>query len=143
MTNEHSEQELLSFARAMANMAAADGRVTEEERQQLDNVIAGIGLSPRDPEVAAIISTEFDNPGALSEIVAGIKNKELRAALVRLLVEMACADGELADEERAKINEAVQTFGFAADIVDDFIKWTIDSLELDAREQALMERLLG
>lgn len=143
MTNEHSEQELLSFARAMANMAAADGRVTEEERQQLDNVISGIGLSPRDPEVAAIVSTEFDNPGKLSEIVGGIKNRELRAALVRLLVEMACADGELAAAERAKITEAVKSFGFAPDLVDDFINWTIDSLEIDAREQALMERLLG
>lgn len=143
MTNEHSEQELLIFAQAMANMAAADGRVTEEERQQLDNVISGIGLSPRDPEVAAIVATEFDKPGTLSQIVEGIKNKELRAALVRLLVEMACADGELAAEERTKINEAVKTFGFAPDLVDDFIDWTIDSLELDAREQALMERLLG
>lgn len=143
MTNDHNPQELVRFAQAMANMAAADGRVTEEERQQLDNVIAGIGLSPRDPEIAALVSTEFDNPGPLADIVAGIKNKELRAALVRLLVEMACADGELDDGERAKIYEAVKVFGFEKELVEDFIAWTIDSLALDAREQALMSRLLA
>lgn len=143
MATDYSNEQLMIFARAMANMAAADGRVTEEERQQLDNVIAGIGLSPRDPEVAAVVASEFDNPGDLSTIVASIESKELRAALVRLLVEMGCADGELAADERAKINEAVKAFGFAPALIEEFITWTVDSLKLDARERDLMARLLA
>lgn len=143
MTNDFENAELMIFARAMANMAAADGRVTEEERQQLDNVIAGIGLSPRDPEVAAVVASEFDNPGNLSDIVGQLKSKELRVALVRLLVEMGCADGELADDERAKVNEAVKVFGFPPGLVEELIDWTVDSLKLDARERDLMARLLG
>lgn len=143
MTNDFENAELMIFARAMANMAAADGRVTEEERQQLDNVIAGIGLSPRDPEVAAVVASEFDNPGNLTDIVGKLKSRELRVALVRLLVEMGCADGELAHDERAKVNEAVKTFGFPAALVEELIDWTVDSLKLDARERDLMARLLG
>lgn len=143
MTNDFENAELMIFARAMANMAAADGRVTEEERQQLDNVIAGIGLSPRDPEVAAVVASEFDNPGNLTDIVGNLKSKELRVALVRLLVEMGCADGELAHDERAKVNEAVKTFGFPSALVEELIDWTVDSLKLDARERDLMARLLG
>ncbi|MBZ4371625.1 tellurite resistance TerB family protein [Corallococcus sp. AS-1-6] len=142
MSREYPQEQLLAFVQAMANVAASDGRVTEEERQQLDEVVLNIGLSPRDPQVAALIEAEFQKPGRLSEIIGKIEIRELRASLLRMLVEVACADGELAAEERASVKEAATTFGYAAAVADELIDWTLDSIKLDQRERDIMAKLL-
>lgn len=143
MERQYSEEQLMTFCQAMANVAAADGRVTEDERNHLDDIVSGLGLSPRDPKVSAIIEAEFAQPGSLTAIVAKLESKELRVGLLRLLVEVSCADGEIAAGERTKVIEAASIFGFDATIASDLITWTLDSMELEDREQGLMERLLS
>ncbi|RKG62837.1 DUF533 domain-containing protein [Corallococcus sp. CA054B] len=142
MSSEYPQEQLLAFVQAMANVAASDGRITEEERQQLDEVVLNIGLSPRDPQVAALIEAEFQKPGRLADIVGKIEIRELRASLLRMLVEVACADGELATEERASVKEAATTFGYDAAVADELISWTLDSIKLDQRERDIMSKLL-
>lgn len=142
MTREYPEEQLMAFVQAMANVVASDGRITEEERQHLDNVVAGIGLSPRDEQVAALIEGEFKNPGRLTDIVGRIQNRELRAALLRMLVEVACADGELANEERASVKEAASAFGFDTSIADELMDWALASIKLEQREREIMAKLL-
>lgn len=141
MSREYPQEQLMAFVQAMANVVASDGRITEDERQHLDNVVAGIGLSPRDPEVSALIEREFQKPGRLTDIVGKIQIRELRAALLRMLVEVACADGEVANEERASVKEAASAFGFDASIADELIDWAIDSIKLDQRERDIMAKL--
>lgn len=141
MTREYPQEQLLAFVQAMANVAASDGRITEEERQNLDNVVAGIGLSPRDEQVSALIEQEFQKPGRLTDIVAKIEIRELRSSLLRMIVEVACADGEIAAEERASVKEAAGAFGFDTAIADELIDWTLASIELERREQSLMAKL--
>ncbi|MFL5356975.1 DUF533 domain-containing protein [Archangium sp.] len=142
MTPEIPQEQLMAFVQAMANVVASDGRITEEERQHLDNVVAGIGLSPRDKEVSALIEQEFQKPGRLTDIVGKIQNRELRAALVRMLVEVACADGEIADEERAAVKAAATTFGFDVSVVNELIDWALASIKLEQREREIMAKLL-
>lgn len=142
MTREYPQEQLLAFVQAMANVAASDGRVTEDERQQLDDLVVGIGLSPRDEQVAALIQREFDQPGRLADIVAKIEIREMRAALLRMLVEVACADGRIAAEERASVEEAATTFGYAVSVADELIDWTLQSIKLEQREQEIMAKLM-
>lgn len=142
MTREYPEEQLLAFIQAMANVAASDGRVTEDERQQLDDVVRGLGLSPREERVAALIENEFKKPGNLADIVRKIENRELRASVLRMLVEVACADGEIATEERAAVKDAARTFGIDPAIADELITWTLDSIKLEQREKELMSKLL-
>ncbi|HEX5752253.1 MAG TPA: tellurite resistance TerB family protein [Archangium sp.] len=142
MTREYPQEQLMAFVQAMANVVASDGRVTEDERQHLDNVVAGVGLSPRDPEVSALIEREFQKPGRLTDIVGKIQSREMRAALLRMIVEVSCADGEIANEERASVKEAAKAFGFDAAIADELINWALDSIKLDQREQEIMSKLL-
>ncbi len=142
MTREYPQEQLLAFVQAMANVAASDGRVTEDERQQLDDLVVGIGLSPRDEQVAALIQREFDQPGRLADIVAKIEIREMRAALLRMLVEVACADGRIAAEERASVEEAATTFGYAVSLADELIDWTLQSIKLEQREQEIMAKLM-
>ena len=138
MSREYPEEQLMAFVQAMANVVASDGRVTEEERQNLDNVVYGIGLSPRDEQVSALIEQEFQKPGRLTDIVGKIQKRELRVALLRLLVEVACADGDISQQERASVKEAATAFGLDASVSDELIDWTLDSIKL---EQELMAKL--
>ncbi len=142
MTREYPEEQLLAFVQAMANVAASDGRITEDERQQLDEVVMGIGLSPRDEQVAALIEQEFQKPSRLTDIVGKIEHRELRASLLRMIVEVACADGEIANEERASVKEAAGAFGLDVAVADELIDWTLDSIKLEQREREIMAKLL-
>ncbi|GMU00984.1 hypothetical protein KH5H1_51040 [Corallococcus caeni] len=142
MSREYPEEQLLAFVQAMANVAASDGRVTEDERQQLDDVVRGMGLSPRDEQVAAVIEAEFKKPGNLTDIVRKIEVRELRVSLLRMLVEVACADGEIANEERKAVKDAASAFGFDVSAADELIGWTLDSIKLEQREQQIMSKLL-
>ncbi|GMU04135.1 tellurite resistance TerB family protein [Corallococcus caeni] len=142
MSREYPEEQLLAFVQAMANVAASDGRVTEDERQQLDDVVRGMGLSPRDEQVAAVIEAEFKKPGNLVDIVRKIEVRELRVSLLRMLVEVACADGEIANEERKAVKDAASAFGFDVSAADELIGWTLDSIKLEQREQQIMSKLL-
>ncbi|WNG37247.1 tellurite resistance TerB family protein [Archangium violaceum] len=142
MTREYPQEQLMAFVQAMANVAASDGRVTEEERQHLDNVVAGIGLSPRDEQISALIEQEFQKPSRLTDIVSKIENRELRAALLRMIVEVSCADGEIANEEREAVKSAASSFGLDVSIADELIDWTLASIKLEQREREIMAKLL-
>ncbi|HEX8700370.1 MAG TPA: DUF533 domain-containing protein [Myxococcaceae bacterium] len=142
MTREYPQEQLLAFVQAMANVAASDGRVTEDERQQLDDMVVSIGLSPRDEQVSALIEKEFKTPSRLTDIVGRIQIRELRGSLLRMLAEVACADGEIADKERTTVKEAASAFGYDAAIADELIDWTLASIKLEQREQEIMTKLL-
>jgi uncharacterized tellurite resistance protein B-like protein len=142
MTREYPQEQLLAFVQAMANVAASDGRITEDERQQLDDAVVGIGLSPRDEQVAALIEREFQKPSRLTDIVSKIELRELRVSLLRMLVEVACADGEIANEERASVREAASAFGLDVSVADELIDWTLASIKLEQREREIMAKLL-
>jgi uncharacterized membrane protein YebE (DUF533 family) len=142
MTREYPQEQLMAFVQAMANVVASDGRITEDERQQLDNAVFGMGLSPRDEEVSALIEQEFRKPGRLTDIVAKIQDRELRVALLRLIVEVSCADGEIANEERKAVKEATSAFGLDAAVAEELIDWTLASIKLEQREQEIMAKLL-
>ena len=142
MTREYPREQLMAFAQAMANVVASDGRVTEDERQHLDNMVYGVGLSPRDEQVSALIEQEFQKPSRLTDIVSKIAIRELRAALLRMIVEGSCADGEISNEERTAVKTTASAFGFDASIAEDLIDWALASIKLDQREQEIMAKLV-
>lgn len=142
MTHEYPQEQLLAFIQAMANVAASDGRVTEEERQSLDNMVIGMGLSPRDEQISALIEQEFQKPGRLTDIVARITVREMRVSLLRLIVEVACVDGHIASEERAAVKETASAFGLDVAVAEELIDWTLASIALEQRERELMAKLM-
>jgi uncharacterized membrane protein YebE (DUF533 family) len=141
--NEHfTDQELLTFVRAMASMAASDGRVSLDEREQLESAVLDFGLSPRDPEVAGIIESELKAPSPVKDVLAGVRRPELKAAVFRMMVEMACADGAIEPAEQQRLREGAAVLGYGAAIADEFVAWAIESIRLENREKELMGKLL-
>jgi len=141
MFEDFTREERITFCRALANIVAGDRKVTDEERQELEGMIIGAGLSPTDPEVKAAVDAELAAPGPLAAIVASLKKKELQSTLFRMLIEAACADGEIATEERIKVSEAARTFGLNPSAASELIDWTLQSIKHEKREQEILARL--
>ena len=141
MFEDYSDEQRMAFCRAMANIIASDHKVTPEERAELDGLVLGTGLSPDDSAVKEAIEAELAQPGSLSAILATVGDKELHAALYRMMIEAACADGEVAAEERAKLAEASAAFGFDKAAAEELIGWTLDSIQLERREKEILGKL--
>lgn len=75
-----TEQERPTFARAMANVAACDGRVTEDERCELENLIGGIGLSPSNPKVFDLVTRPASASNAVRQPRRPVGRPDRRAA---------------------------------------------------------------
>src|SRR5688500_10887270 len=129
MFEDYTYDQRIAFCRAMANIIAADRKVTLEEKSELNGLIIGTGLSPSDEQVAAAISAELSNPTSLTEILKPVTDKNLRAALFRMLIEVSCADGDVAPEERSKILEAAAAFGLEKKAAGDLIDWTVQAIQ--------------
>jgi uncharacterized membrane protein YebE (DUF533 family) len=142
MNAPFTDQELLTFVRAMASMAASDGRVSLDEREQLESAVLDFGLSPRDPEVAGIIEAEFRAPSPVAEVLATVRRPELKAAVFRMMVEMSCADGAIEPAEHQRLREAATALGYGVPLADEFVAWAIESIRLENREKELMGKLL-
>lgn len=142
MNAHFTDQELLTFVRAMASMAASDGRVSLEEREQLESAVLDFGLSPRDPEVAGIIETELKSPSPVKEVLVNVRRPELKAAVFRMMIEMSCADGSIEPGEQQRLRESATILGYGAQLADEFVEWAIESIRLENREQELMGKLL-
>ena len=141
MLEDYSDDQRTAFCRAMANIIASDHKVTPEERAELDGLVLSTGLSPDDTAVKAAIEAELANPGELGAILATLGDKKLHAALYRMMIEAACADGEVASEERAKLAEASAAFGFDRGAAEELIGWTLDSIRLERREKEILGKL--
>lgn len=142
MFDDFTHAQRLTFCRAMANIIASDHKVTPEEQAELDNLVIGTGLSPSDETVQKAISAELANPGSLTEILKGLGgSKELQSALFRMLVEVTCADGDIAPQERTKVREAAKTFGLDPQAANELIDCTLDQIKLEKREAAILARL--
>ena len=141
MLEDYTQEQRLAFCQAMANLVASDKKVTPEERNELDGLIIGAGLSPSDPEVRKVVDGELAKPGDITAILKRITDKKLHAGLFRMLVEMACVDGEVPLEERNKIEDAAGVFGFDKDAADQLISWTLESIRLERKEQDILAKL--
>jgi len=134
-------EELLAFVRGVANIVAADGKVAEEERVMLYGLIHQTGLSILDEDVKAAIEAELAGPSPIEKVIKPVTNPLLRRALYQTCVEVAVADGHLADEERLKLVEIAGVFGLNSDAARDFIQWTLDSIAIEQRGREIITKL--
>jgi uncharacterized tellurite resistance protein B-like protein len=141
MFEDFSYEQRIAFVEAMANIVAADRKVTPEERAELESLVIGAGLSPSDAKVKAAIAGQLEKPGALSDILKRLDSKDLHSAVFRLLVETACTDGEVAPEEREKILEAAGVFGYDKKAAGELVDWTLQMIQLERREKEILARL--
>lgn len=133
-------EEVVQFCRVLANMVASDHKITPDERTELENVIAGTGLSPDEPDVKKAIEEELKKPSSLESLLASINSPGLRRTLYRALVEIAVSDG-LHPKEEEKLAKTAKIFGLNEAAAKDLVKWTLDSIAQEKREHEIMNKL--
>jgi uncharacterized membrane protein YebE (DUF533 family) len=136
-----SREETMAFVRGVVSIIAADKVVTEEERASLSSLIRQTGLSLLDDDVQALVDAELATPSPMAEIVAPVTDPVLRRALFQTLVEVALADGVLAPEEDARLQETAAIFNLNSEAAREFIEWTRDSIQLERRGATIIRRL--
>ncbi|KAF0247830.1 MAG: hypothetical protein FD167_2770 [bacterium] len=139
--SSYSREERLQFCRIVANMIAADHKITEEEQSQLAILVWQAGLSMLEEDVAEAVKQELENPSQLSDLVKDIDKPDMKRWLYRVLVELAYVDLELAPEETDKLKEMSTAFGLNQEAAEKLIDWTKHSIELERQEAEIMSQL--
>lgn len=139
--SSYTREERLQFCRIVANMIAADHKITEEEESQLALLVWQAGLSMLEEDVAEAVNQELKTPSELSDLIKGIDKPDMKRWLYRVLVELAYVDLELAPEEVAKLKEMSIIFGLNQDAAEKLIEWTKNSIELERQEAEIMSQL--
>ena len=130
----------LAFCRVMANLIATDHKVTEEERKNFIGLVMDMGLSPFDPDVTGILDKEIASPTPIAELAKSITHPGMRRTLYRSALEVALCDG-LAPEEEKKLTELAVLFQLNPTAAKELMRWTMDSIAMEKREQDIMSRL--
>ncbi|MFQ3639447.1 MAG: tellurite resistance TerB family protein [Chloracidobacterium sp.] len=133
--------QLLAFVRGVANIVAADGKVTESEKAMLYGLVRQTGLSILDEDVRSAIEAELAGPSPIEKVIQPVTDPLLRRALYQTCVEVALSDGHLADVERLKLVEVASLFGLNSDAARDFIQWTLDSIAVERRGAEIISKL--
>lgn len=90
-----SEQEKITFVRALIFLIKADGRVDDRERECIHEIVEIYGVGNK----MAAINAPMGKDVLLPEIANTIKDRHKALALIRELLTMAHVDDELGDEE--------------------------------------------
>ncbi len=90
-----SEQEKITFVRALIFLIKADGRVDDRERECIHEIVEIYGVGNK----MAAINEPMGEDVLLPEIANTIKDRHKALALIRELLTMAHVDDELGDEE--------------------------------------------
>ena len=134
-------KERIAFLKAVANMIASDHKITEDETADLYQLVLAAGLSPLDETIEKEVLPELDSPGDIKAILADIESAELKNNLFRILIEVAAADGEIADGERERVLDAAGSFGLNRDAAGELLEWTCSSIKHEEKEAEILQRL--
>jgi len=104
----------------MGHMAKADGRVSEEEIAQAENLFTRLGLTPEHRQQAIALFKQGTQPDFAMEpalaafIEGGGRSKNLPTLLLEFLIVIAMADGELHPAERSVLVRTAEALGFSS-----------------------------
>ena len=89
-----SEQEKITFVRALIFLIKADGRVDDRERECIHEIVEIYGVGNK----MAAINAPMGEDVLLPEIANTVKDRHKALALIRELLTIAHVDDELGDE---------------------------------------------
>lgn len=114
----------VAFFGCLAKMARADGRITKEEIQAVEQIIARLGYTPRMREAAVdIFRRAKDDPHSaadyLTQLAATVQyNHQIAMTFISALHSVAQADGALHPNEREILLQAERIFRLQPGTID-------------------------
>jgi uncharacterized tellurite resistance protein B-like protein len=104
LLNGYSDQEKTAYLCAIASIATADRKATEDEIEFLEAFIDSADLSSAGEQ--SVIQAANDPSNAyLSQHLDALKNSQLRFSLITDIINFAKSDGQYTAEEQARVQE--------------------------------------
>jgi hypothetical protein len=130
--------ERLDACCALAAMVRDHGETNVDEVRFVAHAALSFGLAPDEHgTVQKVLAEGGDYAGYLTRVTT----PELRRSLFRAIVSAVLYDDQVNDKEQGYIDQAAREFGYAEDVVVEFVAWLKDGLAWERRGAALMERL--
>lgn len=119
----HEQAQMTFFVAAfsmLAKLARADGQISPEEVQTVENFMAhDLNLSPQSKRFAAqVFHTAIDSPTSFQDFAAQFydhfqNQPQLLDLMIDVLLRVSVADGTLCEDEERLINSAASIFHFS------------------------------
>ena len=119
-----NENQKVAFMKAFSRLAAADGRLDEDELAFIRKIAKIYGIS--DKRVDEIL--KIDNDDEVVEAVKIIDNRRAALELIKEMCILAHADDELSDEETLLIGRVGQAMGIELEKIEQISNWVIDRI---------------
>ena len=130
--------ELLNACKALAAMVRDHGQPTIDEVNFVAHSALELGLDPdQNGEVQDILKDGGDFIG----LIADIESPDVRVFLFRRIVEATLLDYQINEAEKQYIASTAKSFGYADEVVDEFVAWMRDGMEWEKRGVAIIERM--
>ena len=133
---DQAETEKFAFIHSMIAMAAADGKIEDTEIKRVMELFQKVmNFSVAESDVRRVAEQYKQGTRSWKEAIdfnAKKMTAERRATLFKACVMVACADGEIADKERARIDELAHHVGIAKDDEERVMRETLALLKTDA-----------
>lgn len=110
-------EERVKVVELVESVIAADGVVSDEEREFLRRVVERFRLFSEDRPRAGVTPSD---PGRTTTTLRGL-SPDVQARVMALLVEAAVVDGQLAPEERALLLASAASLGIEAHALEERI----------------------
>ena len=114
-----------AFVKVMAFLAAADGEVSLEEKQALDNLIFRWQLDTQ--EVEDVYSV-MNGGGKLDKILSQLVNIKTAFLLIQELVTLASLDGNYSDLEKKAVREIANQLNVSDKRLGDIEQWVEEGM---------------
>lgn len=125
----YSDQEKGAYLGAIASLATADRKASDEELDHLEMLAESAGLTVMQREAVLRAAEELDG-SELLRCLDILKNSELRFSLVADLITFAELDNDFSPEERANIQKVSEYLGVNKSqysLLDQFVQRTSQS----------------
>lgn len=133
----------VAFFGCLAKMARADGKITQEEIQAVEQIIARLGYTPRMREAAiGIFRQAKDDPHSatdyLNQLATTIRfNPQLAMTFITALHAVAQADGQIHPNEREILMQAERAFRLRPGSIDALLGGGRSANTVDAAYKVL------
>lgn len=132
-----SESQKLSFLKAFARLAGADGKIDSDEKEFINSTALTYGI----PETRVSEIWNVNSNKELIEEVKGITNRQAALMLIKEMCILAHADDVLSDEETFFIGEVGQAMGVDLDKIQQISNWVIDRIIWLERGKLIFEEV--
>ena len=130
-----SEQEKITFVRALIFLIKADGRVDDRERECIHEIVEIYGVGNK----MAAINAPMGEDVLLPEIANTVKDRHKALALIRELLTIAHVDDELGDEEVNYVEKAAAKLNVEPEKVVEINELILEGKAWLVKSAAVME----